>query len=846
MVALALRAPLAVAVKATRRASRAAAARRPVAVRAFKTDDAKEDAKAAVKEATSVAEEKLAKYLELAQTKWEESDNKIGIIAVGAGSLLALYFTNSVVSTIDRIPLFNTLFELVGLAVSAFFVYRLLSEPAERTNVTDSIKEFFNKARFLLHGRASREGRTPPSRRLPAAAPRGRAGCAAGRAPPRPHFHSMQQIEALIKCHEEHPIAKYFNACEKIAIELNKCFKAEKVAKRCGLARALLEFADVRVVATASARHFFSDGQLPPACRPALGDADDWRQWASVGDPVLHIELRRWADALVVAPLSANSLAKLAGGLCDNLLTCVVRAWDFSKPLLVAPAMNTYMWESPFTAEHLAACARLGVRVVPPIAKRLACGDTRIHRHAAMAALPRQRLAGARGLEASAVGLSCMSLVPGQGLYDPEGLTEEQAVAVPLEDTMRELERLVEEGKVRCLWLSEVSAANSGLLPTLCELGSGILACSPLGRDLLAGRFKSRADIPAAELAELQAAVPRGAVGGARYEGMHVLCPHWPPNMWHLGRPPHSRPLFALALACMHFAFPTAGAPQRLAKAAGLGQQQVAASAFVAGGAGMPAGTITKVDRESLYVSKPTWWLESRFHFSFAEYYDKNRSSFGALRVLNDDLVKGKAGFGQVSHPHRDAEIFSYVLDGELSHADSMGNCEALPRGCVQYMSAGTGIVHSEMNNGDKTCRFLQIWLSPDQPGHAPQYGSCRFEKADRHNRLLHLLGGTGPVPAWEGVNATGECIRLHQDANVFVSESDAGVEQQIVLGAQRQAYLVCIEGGLRVGGPQGAEAALAARDAAQLAAEGKPTHVSLTAGDDGAHFLLIEMAAKK
>ena len=91
---------------------------------------------------------------------------------------------------------------------------------------------------------------------------------------------------------------------------------------------------------------------------------------------MLHIELRRWADALVIAPLSANTLAKAANGLCDNLLTCVVRAWDWRRPLLVAPAMNTLMWDSPFTARHLGALTELGALVVGPVEKTLACGDT--------------------------------------------------------------------------------------------------------------------------------------------------------------------------------------------------------------------------------------------------------------------------------------------------------------------------------------------------------------------------------------------------------------------------------------------------------------------------------------
>lgn len=175
----------------------------------------------------------------------------------------------------------------------------------------------------------------------------------------------------------------------------------------------LLRFADVRVVLTSAARHFLppnalpygaADGSsmsaaaaqqqqqqqqgkeeddgsfgFPPAAQPVHLDEHEWRDWRRVGDPVAHIELRRWADALVVAPLSANTLSKMASGACDNLLTCVARAWDVkaAHPVLLAPAMNTAMWESPFTARHLAELASvLGAAVVPPApSKKLACGD---------------------------------------------------------------------------------------------------------------------------------------------------------------------------------------------------------------------------------------------------------------------------------------------------------------------------------------------------------------------------------------------------------------------------------------------------------------------------------------
>ncbi|WIA34321.1 hypothetical protein OEZ86_012660 [Tetradesmus obliquus] len=147
---------------------------------------------------------------------------------------------------------------------------------------------------------------------------------------------------------------------------------AIKVPQLCQL---LQQLGEVKVASTKSAAYFFSQEQLPESLGPIAGDEAEWHEWSKVGDPVMHIELRRWADVLVIAPLSANSLAKLANGLCDNLVTCIARAWDFKRPLLVAPAMNTFMWDSPFTAQHLLAIQQLGVTVVDPVSKTLACGD---------------------------------------------------------------------------------------------------------------------------------------------------------------------------------------------------------------------------------------------------------------------------------------------------------------------------------------------------------------------------------------------------------------------------------------------------------------------------------------
>ncbi|MQL95600.1 hypothetical protein Taro_028268 [Colocasia esculenta] len=147
------------------------------------------------------------------------------------------------------------------------------------------------------------------------------------------------------------------------------------------LCRCFSEWAEVRAVASKSALHFVEKSSLPQDV-VLYTDDDEWASWKKIGDSVLHIELRKWADLMVIAPLSANTLGKIAGGLCDNLVTCIVRAWDSSKPLFVAPAMNTFMWSNPFTERHLNVIAELGISLIPPITKRLACGD---HGNGAMA-----------------------------------------------------------------------------------------------------------------------------------------------------------------------------------------------------------------------------------------------------------------------------------------------------------------------------------------------------------------------------------------------------------------------------------------------------------------------------
>ncbi|KAI8365346.1 phosphopantothenoylcysteine decarboxylase-like protein [Radiomyces spectabilis] len=148
---------------------------------------------------------------------------------------------------------------------------------------------------------------------------------------------------------------------------------------------------DVKVVPTEAARFFFKAEDVDA---DMYTDQQEWEMWKKKTDPVLHIDLRNWADIMVVAPLDANTLGKLANGLCDNLLTCVLRAWDPCRPVVVCPAMNTNMWNHPFTNKHLDVLQKsLNFNVIDPISKQLACGDIGIGAMAEPACIVREVLA---------------------------------------------------------------------------------------------------------------------------------------------------------------------------------------------------------------------------------------------------------------------------------------------------------------------------------------------------------------------------------------------------------------------------------------------------------------------
>ncbi len=217
-------------------------------------------------------------------------------------------------------------------------------------------------------------------------------------------------------------------------------------------------------------------------------------------------------------------------------------------------------------------------------------------------------------------------------------------------------------------------------------------------------------------------------------------------------------------------------------------------------------------------------WLKSFHSFSFADYYDPARMGFGALRVINEDRVAPGRGFG--THGHRDMEIISYVLQGNLAHKDSMGNVKGIPPGDVQRMSAGTGVMHSEFNHAPaQVTHFLQIWIEPNQRGISPSYEQKSFADADKRGRLRLVASPDGA----EG------SVTIHADARLFAGLFDGEEAAVLPLAAGRKAYVHLVRGELEVNGTS-----LKAGDAAKLESEDV---VRLSAGRD-AEVLVFDLPA--
>ena len=217
-------------------------------------------------------------------------------------------------------------------------------------------------------------------------------------------------------------------------------------------------------------------------------------------------------------------------------------------------------------------------------------------------------------------------------------------------------------------------------------------------------------------------------------------------------------------------------------------------------------------------------WLKSYHSFSFAGYYDPAHMGWGNLRVINEDRVAPGTGFG--THGHRDMEIISYVLSGELAHRDSMGNVVGIPPGDVQRMSAGTGVQHSEFNHAEgKTTHFLQIWIEPNVTGIVPGYEQKAIPTSEKRGALRLVASPDG---------AQGS-VTLHADASVYAGLLDGAESVALPLNPARKTYVHLVRGALQANGVP-----LSGGDALLME---KETTLSLTQGHD-AEVLVFDLAA--
>ena len=215
-------------------------------------------------------------------------------------------------------------------------------------------------------------------------------------------------------------------------------------------------------------------------------------------------------------------------------------------------------------------------------------------------------------------------------------------------------------------------------------------------------------------------------------------------------------------------------------------------------------------------------WLRAKHTFSFAEYYDPQRVEFGTLRVINEDRIAPGKGFG--THPHRDMEIVTYVIDGAIEHKDSMGNGTIITPGEVQRMTAGTGVLHSEFNHSqDRELHLLQIWIYPEKNGLEPGYEQTRFAREEKLNRL-RLVGSR------DGREGS---ITIHQDVDLYASVLEAGEELSLELRNDRKVFIQVIHGDITVNSQ-----ALSAGDGAALEVE---QALQINASSE-AEFLVFDM----
>ena len=217
-------------------------------------------------------------------------------------------------------------------------------------------------------------------------------------------------------------------------------------------------------------------------------------------------------------------------------------------------------------------------------------------------------------------------------------------------------------------------------------------------------------------------------------------------------------------------------------------------------------------------------WLKSFHSFSFAGYYDPQHMGWGNLRVINEDRIAPGTGFG--THGHRDMEIISYVLQGNLAHKDSMGNVKGIPPGDVQRMSAGRGVMHSEFNHApNETTHFLQIWIEPDVTGIEPGYEQKSFAASDKRGKLRLVASPDG---------ADGS-VRIHADARLYAGLFDGTESADLKLDPARKSYVHLVRGALQVNGKD-----MATGDALLIQNE---SAIELSHGKD-AEVLVFDLAA--
>lgn len=194
---------------------------------------------------------------------------------------------------------------------------------------------------------------------------------------------------------------------------------------------------------------------------------------------------------------------------------------------------------------------------------------------------------------------------------------------------------------------------------------------------------------------------------------------------------------------------------------------------------------ITKIEAKERYLANHGW-LSSYHLFSFAEYYDPNNMNFGVLRVFNDDRIDGESGFGM--HGHRDMEIVTIMLEGELTHEDTMGNKKSMKKGEVQYMSAGTGVMHSEMNLAQENVHLYQIWLLPKKNGLTPAYDQKNFSGSSK-NELIPVVSD---VP-------TGDAITIQANATIYKGDFEKGTSYSYKIQEGRGIFIYITEGVLEI-----------------------------------------------